>query len=430
MQQYGLDGVLVQRFVTDIPANRAGGDIVLQNVMAAAARYGRVFAIEYDISGANAATLASGLQQDWKYLVDTLGVTSNPAYLYHNGKPVVSVWGIGLNDASHPPSDPDAALQLVQGFQTQAQVTYLGGTPAYWRTLSNDAAADSRWTAVYQAMDGIQPWTVGRYATVPDVDRWKTNRLEPDVAATSQRQQLYMPVIFPGFSWHNLNRTAPENQIPRSRGQFLWQQAYNAWTAGAQMLKIAMFDEVNESTAMFKLASRRQDAPDQGYWLTLDADGATLPSDWYLRLAGEITRVFHGQSKAVASMPSNPGPPWAGTSPLSVQNGASFAAGAAGSGSDRHYLCDWGSPAGRRHTHDHRQQRRWADGAVALRVLSANGFRGAGGHSAWSGDTGGSGLRWQASLRQRRHRSSGAGDLQRRGGRSGAGIWQCARRAS
>ena len=330
MQQYGLDGVLVQRFVTDIPGNRAGGDVVLQNVKAAAERYGRVFAIEYDISGANAATLAASLQQDWTYLVDTLGVTSSPAYLYHNGKPVVSVWGIGLNDGNHPPNDPDAALQLVQGFQAQAQVTYLGGTPAYWRTLSNDAATDPRWTAVYQAMDGIQPWTVGRYATVSDVDRWKTDRLGPDLAATSQRQQLYMPVIFPGFSWHNLNRTAPENQIPRSGGQFLWQQAYNAWTAGAQMLKIAMFDEVNESTAMFKLASRRQDAPDQGYWLTLDADGATLPSDWYLRLAGEITRVFHGQSKAVAALPSNPGPPWPGsdgTSLLSAENGASFAAG-------------------------------------------------------------------------------------------------------
>ena len=56
-----------------------------------------------------------------------------------------------------------------------------------------------------------------------------------------------------------------------------------------------MFDEVNEATANFKVAGRRQDAPDQGYWLTLDADGFTLPSDWYLRLAGEITRIFHGQ---------------------------------------------------------------------------------------------------------------------------------------
>jgi hypothetical protein len=139
-------------------------------------------------------------------------------------------------------------------------------------------------------MDGIQPWTVGRYSNLAGVDRWSGHQIQPDLAATESRSQLYMPVIFPGFSWHNLNRTSPENQIPRNRGEFLWRQAYNARAAGAQTLKIAMFDEVNEATAMFKLAARRQDAPDQGYWLTLDADGFALPTDWYLRLAGEIAR--------------------------------------------------------------------------------------------------------------------------------------------
>jgi hypothetical protein len=69
-----------------------------------------------------------------------------------------------------------------------------------------------------------------------------------------------------------------------------------------------MFDEVNEATAMFKLAARRQDAPDQGYWLTLDADGFTLPSEWYLRLAGEISRGFHGGTPLPAVLPDNPGP--------------------------------------------------------------------------------------------------------------------------
>jgi hypothetical protein len=312
MQQYGLDGVLVQRFVTDIPGNRSGGDAVLRNVIAAAERYGRVFAIEYDISGANPAAVIGSLQQDWRYLVETLAVTAHPGYLRHNGKPVVSVWGIGLNDDRHPPPDPDAALRLIQWFQSEAQVAYLGGTPAYWRTRSNDAATDPRWATVYQAMDGIQPWTVGRYTTVTEVDRWRTDRLQPDIAATSARGQIYMPVVFPGFSWYNLNRTAKQNQIPRNGGQFLWRQAFNAKAAGARMLKIAMFDEVNESTAMFKLASRRQDAPDQGYWLTLDADGFLLPSDWYLRLAGEITRIFHGQAEPEAALPANPGPPWPG----------------------------------------------------------------------------------------------------------------------
>src|SRR5260370_14728967 len=36
MQHYGLDGVLGQRFVSDIPGNYASGDAVLKNVMAAA----------------------------------------------------------------------------------------------------------------------------------------------------------------------------------------------------------------------------------------------------------------------------------------------------------------------------------------------------------------------------------------------------------
>ena len=116
-----------------------------------------------------------------------------------------------------------------------------------------------------------------------------------------------MPVIFPGFSWSNLNRDAPKNAIPRNRGEFLWRQAYNARAAGATVLKVAMFDEVNEATAMFKLAARRQDAPDQGFWLTLDADGSDLPGDWYLRLAGEITRGFHGGAPLSREMPEKPG---------------------------------------------------------------------------------------------------------------------------
>jgi hypothetical protein len=72
------------------------------------------------------------------------------------------------------------------------------------------------------------------------------------------------------------------------------------------MLKIAMFDEVNERTAVFKGAARKQDAPAQGFWLTLDADGATLPSDWYLRLAEEITRIFHGETPPRAELPREP----------------------------------------------------------------------------------------------------------------------------
>ncbi len=76
MKQYGLDGVLVQRFLSDIPGSRAQGDGVLKNIIAAAEKTGRIFAIEYDISGARPDTMASILQRDWNYLVNALHVTA------------------------------------------------------------------------------------------------------------------------------------------------------------------------------------------------------------------------------------------------------------------------------------------------------------------------------------------------------------------
>jgi len=312
MEEYGLDGVLFQRFAGRIAERRASGDVVLKNVMAGAKESGRTFALEYDITGGNPATLAQVLRDDWAYMVDELKITSHPNYLHHNGKPVLSVWGIGLDEPNHPPEGPQAAKELIEWFQSKApikyQVTYMGGTPSRWATLTRDSRKDESWADVFKMMNVIQPWTIGRYRDIATVDRWKEDIVVPDLKLAAQNKQLYMPVVFPGFSWHNLRKTSPQNQIPRNRGEFLWRQAYNAKVAGAKMLKIAMFDEVNEATAMFKLAARRQDAPDQGYWLTLDADGANLPSDWYLRLAGEITRMFHGEIAADPKLPSNPGP--------------------------------------------------------------------------------------------------------------------------
>jgi hypothetical protein len=239
-----------------------------------------------------------------------LKVISHPNYLRHGGKPLLSVWGMGLEDLRHPPREPGAAKRVVQWFRSEAprqyRVTYMGGVPSRWRTLSADAQKDAGWTEVYAMMDVVQPWTVGRYRDEAGADKWKDDYIAPDLARTRENKQLYMPVVFPGFSWANLKKDAKPNQIPRNGGRFFWRQAVNAKQAGASMLKIAMFDEVNEATAVFKIAARRQDAPEQGFWLTLDADGESLPSDWYLRLSGEITRIFHGQRPA--DRPYRPSP--------------------------------------------------------------------------------------------------------------------------
>ena len=70
--------------------------------------------------------------------------------------------------------------------------------------------------------------------------------------------------------------------------------------------KIAMFDEVNEGTAMFKLATHSRDAPDQNYWLTPDADEYDFPGDSYLRIAEEIMRMFHADIAPMPNLPVNP----------------------------------------------------------------------------------------------------------------------------
>jgi hypothetical protein len=314
MREYGLDGVLVQRFVTSIPRKRASGDVVLRNILEGAAESGRTFAIEYDVTGSNLGTFSDVMREDWKYLVDELKITAHPGYLRHKGRPVLSIWGPGLQEDRHVPHDPAVAKQVIEWFRSGAppayRVTYMGGTPSRWRPLTHDARPDPGWADAYRMMDVVQPWTVGRYRNAEGIDKWKEDMIVPDLALTAKNRQIYMPVIFPGFSWYNLKREAPKNAIPRNRGEFLWRQAYNAKVAGATVLKIAMFDEVNEGTAVFKLAARRADAPQQGYWLTLDADGADLPSDWYLRLAGEITRMFHGEIPPCAALPEKPGPPW------------------------------------------------------------------------------------------------------------------------
>lgn len=310
MKDHGLDGVLVQRFVGGIPAKRSSGEVVLKNIMAAAAEHGRVFAIEYDVTGANPEKLFQALRDDWTYLVDELKVTAHPRYLRHKGRPLLSIWGMGFQEERHPPRDPAEARRIIEWFKSAApercQVAYMGGVPSRWGTLTADAQKDTGWNDVYAMMDIIQPWTVGRYRDEAGADRWKDEYIAPDLVRTRDRGQVYMPVVFPGFSWANLKKDAKPNQIPRNGGRFFWRQAFNARQAGATVLKIAMFDEVNEGTAVFKLAPRREDAPDQGYWLTLDADGENLPSDWYLRLSGEITRMFHGEIPPNPKLPDKP----------------------------------------------------------------------------------------------------------------------------
>lgn len=305
MAEHDLDGVFLQRFTSDLldPAFFTLRNQVATNVVAGAEAHQRVFAIMYDISGHPESTLVEDVKADWMYLVDTLGILESPRYLHHEGKPVLGLWGLGFNDR---PGTPAQAAELIDWLTTSApekyRVTLVGGVPTWWRTLQGDSKTDPAWAAIYRSYDVVSPWAVGRYADESGADAFREQHIEPDLTDTSDAGVGYMPVIFPGFSWHNLN-DGPVNQIPRNGGELYWRQAFNAVDAGVDMIFVAMFDEVDEGTAMYKLAPTVADLPEQGAFVSLDADGDALPSDWYLQLGDATGRMLRGEIEPTPQIP-------------------------------------------------------------------------------------------------------------------------------
>lgn len=309
MKEAGIDGVALQRFLSDVQDPRffAARNQVARNVQAGAEAEGRVFAIEYDLTGVDEAHVVDWLKSDWKYLVDTLKVTTSPRYLRDGGKPVLYLWGLGFTDR---PGTPSAAAALIDWLTTSAdpryRVTLVGGIPSHWRTLDGDSKTDPAWADVYRSFDVLSPWTVGRFADDAGADAYRET-LAADLAAAAAAGKRFMPVVFPGFSWHNLNGGA-SNKIPRRGGAFYWRQVSNAVGASATMLKTAMFDEVDEGTAMFKLAPTAASLPTGVELVPLDADQAALPADFYLRVGGAATALLRGDRPPSPTLPVSPSP--------------------------------------------------------------------------------------------------------------------------
>ena len=296
MEEYGIDGAAVQRFAVHLGNTNSHRrlDVVLQNERAAAEKHGRVFFVMYDISGADEKRVASDILADWRRLTDVERITDSPSYLRHRDKPLLAIWGLGFKDR---PLGPDQASQLIKALQSgdgSPAVTVLGGVPSGWRTLTANSRPEPQWSRVYRMLDVISPWSVGRFGDDRGAEMFMRQRMIPDIAETSILNIDYMPVIFPGFSWHNLNGGAtPIDQISRRCGLFYQAQASNALQAGALMLYSAMFDEVDEGTALFKVVPRHQNLPHGVTLLALDADGCSLQSDSYLKMAGHISRDVH-----------------------------------------------------------------------------------------------------------------------------------------
>ena len=304
---YGIDGMFVQRFAVSTfnAINLRHCTSVLSHCREGANLFGRTYALMYDLSGMG-ENQVQRVMNDWRRLVDHMKLTRDPAdkaYLHHNGNPVVAVWGVGFNDNRKYTLDDCAALiNYLKNVPVYGGNTVMIGVPSYWRNGDRDALQGPKLKEVMLKADIISPWTPGRYRNPEQAKRHGAEVWAKDLAWCNANGKEFLPVVFPGFSWHNMFPDAPLDDIPRLKGEFLWAQYAAAANAGVTMVYQAMFDEVDEGTAIFKCTND----PPVGASSFLTYEG--LPTDHYLWLVGEAARCLR-KGNTPLRMPARPGYP-------------------------------------------------------------------------------------------------------------------------
>lgn len=297
MREYGIDGAMQQRFAVDLGQGRGGAavDTVLRLSTASANAEGRSLTVMYDLSGLKPEKFST-VSADWEKLI-AAGQTKQPCAQFHGGKPLVALWGLGFSDRAPAIAEWRALLTEIKA--TGAAIML--GVPSYWREGKADALPDPEIQALIKMADIVSPWSVGRYGRPSEVVGYAKRVWQADFPACTANGQGYLPVIFPGFSWHNLSalrgKAAPLDQIPRQGGQLLWKQALEAKQTGAKMLYVAMFDEIDEGTAIMKCGGPRPVGPSPFI------DLGDVPTDHYLWLTGQIGKMIRGQIPPTAEWP-------------------------------------------------------------------------------------------------------------------------------
>jgi hypothetical protein len=286
MEAYGIDGVAVQRFVVGLSRRQTKESFRIPGYAREAAnRTGRMFYIMYDMSGSTPENSIELMSSDWTYLVDTMKITEDDRYLFHHGKPVVGIFGFfsdrfGAADAH----------RILDVFQNDGPYSAFVAGSGQWWWRSESATG---WSEVFKRMDAWIPWNVGNYSgQYARTDYWAE-----DQSTIQASGVMYIPLVYPGFSWDNLQNDPPGTSYKsRLKGRFLWRQFLAARDIEAQAVYVAMFDEIDEGTAIFKVTN---DLPVNHYFIDLEG----LPSDFYLSLTGFGTKLFRDEIPIPSAMP-------------------------------------------------------------------------------------------------------------------------------
>ena len=306
MRDYGIDGIFLQRFGWALknPKTLGHRNQVTKNVRQSAAKQGRLWALMYDLTSLQVGDIEKYVIPDFRRLARQNGLAMDSSYAQYEGQPVVGIWGVGFGgNRAYSLRECQKLVEFVKDDPACGGNAVLLGVPYHWRKQERDAVSDPLLHEILKQADIVSPWSVGRYRTIKQAQEMMSAHIASDLRWTSQHNLGYVPVIFPGFSWHNLSaaegKAKPLDEIPRVGGRFLWSQAEEVQKAGLNMVYVAMFDEMNEGTCVFKCT----DDPPVGKSPFLSYAADELPSDHYLWLTGQIARLMRGELTASQELP-------------------------------------------------------------------------------------------------------------------------------
>lgn len=302
MKEYGIDGVFMQRFFSVLTQKGRinHNDKVLRSAIKAANKYGIAISLMYDLGSMDDSKYKL-VFEDWKHLVDDLKLTNQgdkTTYLFHNQKPLIALWGIGSSnrESGHIPEIFDI-MDFFKNDPVYGGCAVHLGIPSRWRTLGSDTTGDPRLLEVLKQADVIHPWLVGRY-NEKTYEKYRRDHIVKDVDWCKEQGISYAPTVYPGFSWYNLKPNEVSDKIPRNGGEFYWKQIAGAIESGAEMIYVAMFDEIDEGTAIIKISHKVPIG--KSIFVPNDKE---VPTDHYLWLTGKAGKMLRGEIPFSKTMP-------------------------------------------------------------------------------------------------------------------------------
>ncbi len=342
MQDNNIDVVAIQRFANEIAHNdpnlnsskKAHRNQVLNNFKNSASTYGRKFYVMYDISGLedmedsnnqplyNDSNWVNVIKHDWDNVINVNNtLTNSSGYAKEivkrsvgagTSKPVICLWGFGEvgrigNSASYK--------NLIKFFKDRGYYVVLGVYKKFYQEQSNLFSA-------FKKADMISPWYVGSFgwgSNGTDVNNFYTNTVRPQMNWCNQTANNldFMPVLWAGFSWYNLKGTDFKKH-ERREGNLLWRQFYNAKNQFEDFsniknnppIYIAMFDEVDEGTAIMKAANKDAMIPNNNS--TSLNNGLkflkyeNVSPDFYMRVVKDGRDMMNGITSLTTTRPTAP----------------------------------------------------------------------------------------------------------------------------